>query len=535
MIFSRTEGFIDTEGFEKVVHKQRLFYYSGLFFMRGKKAGEESVLAFAEEYETTGNIPFIKMFGAFCLIICESDGKSIFFTDNSNLHCFFIGENYIGDNFLEIINCEKSSEFNMEALCEFFVLGGVYFGKTLVDGIHLTANDSYYIYSNGAMEQRDKGIGGIDGPSSIEDVSEFFRDIAYALSDQKVTLSLTGGYDSRMVFACIKDHVPTNVFISGNNEEDPDIVLAKKTARVAGQSLEVIKIEKPEISENYLRELFSYAQGCIPFVNDGFIQISTFIINRAKRGYDCYISGDGGVMHKDWWWIQDFPFYRRKHIDLNKFYDERIEYVNKFTPFGTKLLQPSKDLKNRFVNSISQYRRVLNTETYDFLYFNVNGPKIANHYSVYSKEIRSYAPLWEFEFVRYSYNLPRRKRFFYNSIREITTMNSRSIARVPTVYGTTASNEPLYIIRDIFFQCIDYSKKSIRMMGRKFLNKNLLTGNRRRWSGERDIRDLDISNRALIYCIDKGFIKQNTNLESLTYDTLGCMIQVYLLSNYMQK
>lgn len=534
MIFSIKEGFINTEGFEEVRYKEYTFYYSGVLYLRGKKAGRESVLAVAEEYEATGVIPFIKIYGAFYLIISKPDGETIFFTDNSNLHCFFMGESYIGDNFLELIKYEKSNEFNMEALCEFFVLGGVYFGKTLIDGIRLSSNDSYYIYTNNTIKEVTKDIGDIDAPSSISDVSEFFQDMAYALSDQKVTLSLTGGYDSRMVFACIKKHLPINVFISGNKEYNSDIIQAQKTAYAGGQTLEIINVEKPEVSEDYLTELFHYAQAIVPFVNDGYIRISSFIKNRKEQGYNCYLSGDGGAVHKDRLWTQDFPFYNKRKVDLKRYYNMRVHFTKQTIPIDKDILALSNELENRFINKISQFRKPSNSQSYDSFYYNINADKFAVQYSTHSKSVYSYAPLWELELVRYSYHLTRWERYFYKSVRKITTKNSRSIARVPTVYGTTASSEPLYLLRDIYFQLIDYFVRAIRMLGRKFLNKNLLVGNPSTWSVEDDIRNMDIANRALSYCIDKGFLKLDTRIESISYSTLGRAIQIYMLAEFMK-
>lgn len=533
MIFSRTEGFLSTEGFEKVIYKNYVYYYSGIIYLRGKKAGKESVCWIAEEYETTGIIPFTKIFGAFCLIIDKLDGESIFLSDNSNLHCFFIGGNYIGDNFLEIIRYEKSSEFNMEALCEFFILGGVYFGKTLVAGICLSSNDSYYVSVHDSIKEVTKGIGDIDEPSSINDVSEFFRDMAYSLSDYRLTLSLTGGYDSRMVYACLKDHIPIDVFMSGNNERDPDIISAKKVAQAGGQTLEVIKIEKPKINEEYLRELFQYSQGIAPFVNDGYMRISSFIKNRSLYDYDCYLTGDGGVLHKDWWWVQDLPFYKRKKVNIKRFYDQRIGDIDSSLTFDNKLSVLFETIRDRFITEIEQYIKRLNTQSYDSFYYHINGRKIVVHYSINSKTIASYAPLWELELVRYSYHLPRLQRFFYNSMRKIITENSRLIARVPTIYGTTSSSEPKYLLRDVLFQGVDYGKKAIRLGGRKLLNRSLFIGNLSTWSAENDIRGLDISHEALNYCKRQRFIDPSVTFQSVSYSCLGRIIQIYLLAEYM--
>jgi len=155
-------------------------------------------------------------------------------------------------------------------------------------------------------------------------------------------------------------------------------------------------------------------------------------------------------------------------------------------------------------------------------------------YTSYSKFISSYAPLWELELVRYSYHLPRRKRFFYNSMRDITTKANPAIARIPTGYGTTASNEAPYVIRDVFFQIVDYFKKACRLVSRKVLKKSLFVGRVTTWSTEQEVRELDLSKKALEYCIQKGYIAEGTNLSEISYSLLGRIIQIYMLADYLE-
>lgn len=63
MLFSITDGFVETDNFTKISYKNYTFYYCGLFFIRGKKEGRESIISVAQEYEQTGEWPFKKMFG----------------------------------------------------------------------------------------------------------------------------------------------------------------------------------------------------------------------------------------------------------------------------------------------------------------------------------------------------------------------------------------------------------------------------------------------------------------------------------------
>jgi hypothetical protein len=534
MIFSVDKGINKLDSFKSFSYKNYTYYYSGIIWAFDKKEGEETIHYLAQSYAINNCIPFDKLFGSFHCVIIKPNGEIIFFTDNSNMHCFFISNTTIGTNFLEVIKESDIKDLDLESISEFLALGNVYFGKTLVENINISSCNKYYIYSNGTIYEIDKKIDGIDGQSVIKDVNKYFEQMAYSLSDLKLTLSLTGGYDSRMVFACLKNHVPLDLFISGDNIKEKDIIYSEEVATIAGNKFKVIETIKPEITLEYIENLFYYSQGIIPFVNDGFFRISDFILDRAK-GYNCYLSGDGGVMHKDWWWLQDIPYYRRKKVDFDKFYYQRIRFSKENIPWGPSISEIGMNLDKRMIRKLTEFKKPLNTQTYDALYFNVNGKKTSMGYTIHSNHIPSYAPLWELELVKYSYNLPRRKRFFYRSIRTITTKASKEIARIRTNYGTTASSELVYITRDIFFQFVDYFKKAIRMLGRKFLNKNFFVGNSVTWSTESDIRKLSISQEAVDHLITIGIFKKNTKANELSFSILGRAIQIFLVYSFLNK
>jgi|LSQX01.2.fsa_nt_gb hypothetical protein len=534
MLLNYSKGFINYDEYQRVEYRSLNVYYRGIIWMRGKKAGRESIEYLIEKYVETGKIPYIELFGAFSCIVEHSDGRAILFTDNSNMHCFFVGDIAIGTNFLEVAKENDADSFDLDALCEFISLGGVYFGKTLLKGINLTNNNKAYIYDNGELIIIEKEIGGIDAPTSITDANKFFSEMAYALSEYKVTLSLTGGYDSRMVFACLNNYIPISTFISGDNDTDSDIVVSQRVTSAAGKEQELIRMPKPEISEDYIRYLFEYAQGVVPFLNDGYMRVSNFIQERADKGYNCYLTGDGGPRHKDWYWVQDFPFYRKKQTNVTRFYNQRIEDIKNYIPWGRILRGKYSQMQNRIVHTLSKFVKETNTQSYDSFGFEVLGDSTVKlPYSTFSEHIPSYAPLWELELVRYSYRLPRRKRFFNNSMRDITTKANPAISKIPTGYGTTASSELPYILRDVFFQLIDYFKKASRLLGRKVLKRSLFVGKVTTWTTEQEVRKLNLSSKALDYCIRQGYISEGKNTSDISYSFLGRIIQIYMLGDYL--
>jgi len=90
------------------------------------------------------------------------------------------------------------------------------------------------------------------------------------------------------------------------------------------------------------------------------------------------------------------------------------------------------------------------------------------------------------------------------------------------------------MMRDTFFQALEYSRKAARLLGRRLIKKNLFNGNVKRWSAEGDVRALEISRRSLEYCIKEGIIRRGTELAMVPYDVLGRMIQVYMLAERLE-
>ncbi|SDO96951.1 hypothetical protein SAMN04515624_10514 [Eubacterium maltosivorans] len=533
--FDKNKASLENIEFQKISYKNFVAYYQGIIWKKRKKAGKNTVISIIDEYIKSNNINFIDIYGAFSIVIVKPDNTIIFFTDNSNMRCFFIGNRTVSSSFLEIAKVEKIDQFDTESIYELLKFGCVYFGKTLLKGISISESDKFYVIKNEKCQCIDKKIGGIDNKTSIDDVNTFFEEMADALSECNITLSLTGGYDSRMVFACLNNYVPIDLFISGDNDEDSDIKIAKKVSEIANKDIDVIKVKKPKELDKKLNNFFEDADGVVSFVNNGFMRINNFLHERANKGYDCYLTGDGGVLHKDWWWIQDFPFYKKRNTNMKKFYSQRIDVFKVDGIFGKELKKYCDFYENDFYKKCKKYLKKYNSESYDSLYFSLNGKKTAINYNSDGKLINIYAPLWELELVRYSYHLPRTKRFYYNSMRTVTTKASPQIAKVKTNSGATESSQIRYILRDCIFFSIDYCKKAIRMLGRKLLKKNFFVGNPTTWSIEKEIRDANITNQALEFCKKCGFLNDKITLSELSFSVVGAIVQIYLLSIYLEN
>lgn len=512
-------------------------YVDGLFYVYGKKAGSESVEWMYNQILDTGCIPFEELRGAFSCVI-ERQNVITAFCDNSNMHCFYYSDRFLSSSFLKCVENEASSgsqlSFDLEAICEYLTLGNIYFDKTFFDSIHILNSEEFIEIKDGKIVVSKKPIGDIDEPSSVKSFEEFFDKLAYSLSEMRVCQALTGGYDSRLVYACMSNRIKDHPAISANDLNNPDVVCAQKVASANHDELEIIRIEKPVFSESMIYSLFEKNDGIVPMDIDGDIRLLTFKTKLAE-GYNALLTGDGGVLHKDWEWTQDFPFYNRRKSNARRFYRQRLYYLSTRDHLGEALQNSFNSQEKRFIKALDFIAKPINTQSYDSWYFRISSNWKTSYNINPTSTFISYAPLNEMDIVRYSYSLPRWKRFFFNSIRDTITSENKKVARIRTNYGTNSSNEPLLILIDVFYQSIEYMRKAYRLIGRKLIRKNVMSESILDWSLEKDIRSSDLAVNAINYSKQKKYINSEVVIEELSYAEVQRLIHIFCLFRFASE
>ena len=523
---------------------------SGLYYIGGKEvsANEKGIWiqGFAwtdleeniEDYciRNGRKICWENLFGAFSAFLALKD-EFIVFTDNSNLQCVYISDHAISDSFLEIIRHEKnkygSLHFDEDALTEYMVLGKYYLDKTLINGIRKSRSDEYYVISRKGTSKLlviKKGIGDICEPSKYESIPSFFKILNKRTLGRKILLAQTGGYDSRLINVLMNPEQNIQTFMQGNNIHSNDYIIAKKVAENTNRPFEYYGGEKRELTEELIREIFLQRDGMCFSITPSLIRTFDYTEYYNAKGYNLQFTGDGGVLHKDWEWMQDFPFYRKRSVNVNKFYNQRIAYEPKFSGLSNRILSNYLNVKGRICSELEKLAKGhINTEAYDLLYYYISADRSENyhvHYNGFSK----YAPLTEFELVKHSYHLLRRKRLFYNQIRSIITKTNIKVARIPTNYDTTASSELLYVIRDFFIQCKEYLVKMYRMMYRKIYKSNPKDKNAVWITEKLDLRQLAITRKAYDFCKKQDMLDTRCDINKFDNNRLSQLIYLYLLS-----
>ncbi len=508
-----------------------IIHVDGIIYVYGKKAGQESIEWMHKKILNEGYIPFDELHGAFSCIIHYPE-HAVVFCDNSNMHCIYYSDEILSSSFLKVVEYETGSGkqlcFNLEALCEYITLGNVYFGKTFFEGVRILDSTEIAEIKDGKILISKKPIGDIDDPSNVKSFSDYFDKLAFSLSDMRVSQALTGGYDSRLVYACLSNRIKDHPALSANDINSADVICARKVAIANQDELEVVTIDKPEFSEDLINTLFIKKDGIIPFDIDGDIRLLTFKTKLAEK-YNVHLTGDGGVLHKDWEWTQDFPFYKKRRSNAKRFYRQRLYYLSLKGHIGKALQDAFDDQERRFTIALESIAKSTNTQSYDSWYYRVSGNRRTDYSNNPVTGLVSYAPLDELDIVRYSYALPRWKRFFFNSMRETITKENKSIARIRTNYGTNASNESPYLFIDVFYQTVEFMRKACRLIGRKLIRKNVMSKSVLAWSLEKEMRDSNLAAKAINYSKQKKYLDSKVPMEKLSYAEIQRLIHIYYL------
>lgn len=531
LITKRGELRLDAEQILEQCFEGARHYVKGFFYLHGLQSGEESVAEVERARKNGEALPFRKMFGSYTYLIRQENGDCVFFPANSLMSCLYLSDAAVSDSYLELLEYHRENglplRFNAESLCEYYTMGNLYFDKTFVSEIRILPNECYVCFADGSLSVCEKGLGAFESRSSLESAQEYYDALAHALGNQKVASALTGGYDSRLIFAELQGKIPVHAFFSAN-VKTKDGEVAQRVAESVGAELEIFRTEQPELSEALLERIIISGDGIQPISIDSDCRTIGFREKLRADGYTVQLTGDGGVLHKDWEWMQDLPFYRRKKTNLPKYYSQRLAHSCAAPQLGERLKPLYETQKERIIEQLEPCVKSMNTESYDALYYYVNGNRIKLYNCARGRRFTAYAPMNELELVRYSYHLPRRKRFYYNQLRELTTASNKTIARIPTNYGTTASSEKRYLFRDGAVQIKEYAVKGARMIGRKLhlpaLDKGVLD-----WTLEPQLRALPLAKSALAWAKQTKLVDAAADTETLPYQQLSNLTHLYWL------
>jgi asparagine synthetase B (glutamine-hydrolysing) len=516
--------------------------WRGLVYILGISSGRESIIEFeknlnVEKLEDSIN----KLKGNYFIsIFSKQTNTNYCFIDNSGVFDVFYSFDKISTSFLDLVKLENLSadDLNVNAVIEFLNLGAIHQARTFFDTIKKIHFDEIILFSSsGDMKIINKKLAALDVSKNImnkEDFLNYFKDMALSLKNNKLSVDLTGGIDSRIMVTLLShNHLEFETSVAGS-DGDPDIEIAKKVAKSINRPLQITSREAYLDSEK-INGLFYFCDGLYDVLNT----YSAFKNHqdRKKRDINLIISGVGGELFKDFWWLQDFPSYSKSRSNIERLFNTRIAPIK----IANSILSDEFKIANsQFVpNTLENLRQFIadqNTKTYDKIYYYFKMQTHAGRLiTISTNYINSYAPLLEIDLVRYGYHLPRIKRFFNNFHREIITRTNAEVARIETTEGgMSISSESKYLLKDRVIYLKDKSKRLTKKLGQRFFKKTFFAEKYHQNNFFNKVRELEVTKSSLNQMIKYNIINGNTDISMIRDDQLGKIISLGLLLTFLE-
>jgi hypothetical protein len=532
--FSGVHG--DVSALSSVRIKRWEALWGGFVYLEGTPAGTQSVLKFLRESadDLTETSEHLKGIYFISLLDRQSGTRHAFIDPNGLYHAFCSGSS-VGTSFLELAAAERlgAKDIQPESLVEFFHFGALSFGTTFFSEIR-RLNPEHIVRLS--VDRKTTLV-----PRKLRDLSarpahnfeQCLASFAGSVADEQLSLDLTGGIDSRLLAVTLQHlGLPFELALSGT-EGNTDILIAQEVAEYLGRELHVTyhNVDNLEAS---LPKVFAACDGLFDVVRAHRpFQLHT---DRRDRGVSLSLSAAGGELFKDFWWLQDFPWYARKVPNIERLYATRIVPVEPphwYLTEGYRTL--SEQYRRRFCDRLSKYAVRGNTQTYDHIYYELKmrdyaGRFLTNHMGL----VRCYAPYLDREVAAIGYNLPRRIRTFNTFHRRTTTLYNPSVAIIGTTEGGMSVSSSW---RRLLGDTPKYVHDKFSRLTRKLKQRLLKTGgtndspnNPELWT---QARTLVKSRRSLDKLKDYGLIPGALQLNDLTSEHVGNILSLDLLFEHL--
>jgi Asparagine synthase len=510
--------------------------WHGLVYLKGRAAGLPSLQTFAEAAKTNLAAAAAELKGVFFVAVKHLEsGDCYAFVDNSALFHAYYSLRFVSTSFIELARLEELRPENLddESLVELFHFGTISFGRTLFSNIRKIDPDVIVcIKAGGTATLIPKPLPDI-AAAPDQPFEEFLRDFACSVAGKSISLDLTGGIDSRLLAAALSYYgLPFELAASGV-PRSRDLQIAEHVATVLGRNF-VPTYHNPDGAD--WEEILAVCEGmCDPAKAHRPIQLQQ---DRQRRGIEVALSGAGGELFKDFWWLQDFPLYRRRRSSLQRLYAFRLVAIEpQHSYLARRYRAVSKTYRSRTLLRLSRYIAETNTQTYDRIYYFFKMREFAGRFLTNSLQyLEVYAPYLERDAVRVGYGLSRGQRFFNRYHRELITRFHPGAAGIPTTEGgMSVSSKPRDLSVDLARYMADRCKRLARKAGQRVLSKSYFQESANHPHLAACLRELVVTRRSVERLQEEGILRRSLQATTVRPGYLGTILALDWLLEMLEQ
>jgi hypothetical protein len=511
----------------------------GLVYVDGKQAGSNSVKHFLQQLPRGLAAAVEELKGIYFIVLVDrSSGDTYAFTDGSGLLHVFHSADGVSDSFLDLVAHDKLqvSDLSPEALLEFFHFGFLSFGKTFFDSIkRLDPHQIARVDGGGRLTFIPKSTMGSDQPTPTRGFEDLLQSFATSCRQETISVDLTGGIDSRLL-AVVLEYlgVPFDLAVSGA-PANPDVAIAIEVSKLLNRELYVKQHDITDF-EASLPSLFTLGDGLFDLSRcHEPLQLQR---ERVAREVTLMVAGPGGELFKDFWWLQDFPFYAKRRPNLSRLYSTRITPVEPVHGYLTdRYATIGRRYETWYLEQLRSYVVEGNTQTYDNIYrcvkmADVNGRFVSNHVQL----LQCYLPFLEPQIAAVGYRLPRSTRFFNRFHRQTITRYRPDVAALHTTDGgmSVSSKAPL-IAGDMGKYVVDKFSRLVRKFGERMFHRRAPQVSTKDSGFDAALRNCAATQKAFEDLRNRGIMRADVGLHDIKDSYLGNVLTLGMLFEHLEQ
>lgn len=310
MIFERQSISDDAvaSGYDRLETGDFIAIWKGFLFLRSFVAGHDSVVALLDSFRRLGpEKALAQPRGSFLLCVLDKRSQEAFScVDPFGLMRLFVAGPLLSDDLFGLIGRLGFGERHLDASSlAFFLRFGFYgLGRTIDRRVRFISGDEIARLSpGGELGWLHKSLPDFRSLQQEFDFDAYVRDINTAIQGQRASLDLTGGYDSRLLAACLKDSIAETA--TTGQPGNLDLRIARNVAMALKLPHAAARHDISGLDDRawILLRLTHGQSGILTY--DHVWQLTR---ERQARGITLVIAGIGGELWKDILWLQDLPF-----------------------------------------------------------------------------------------------------------------------------------------------------------------------------------------------------------------------------------
>ena len=519
--------------------------WKGNIFLPGCLAGEATIERLLERLGTEPLAAVLPtLHGVYGLFVYDhAAGKWWVATDNTGLYRIYYTTSAVATGFLELAGSDPDSHRHVddEAVLEFIAMGANFGRHTPIATIKKLRRQEILELDPGAtpaVRLLEKPLAWFQGDADAY-VLDYFANLAHALSAKRVSVDITGGFDSRVI-ACLLDRagLPFESALFSADETSNEAVSARAVAAVLDRPLH-FHVHDIATLEDDLYDVF--------LAGDGLTEIPRLhrdrqlCLRRLARGVELMVHGGGGEFFRDHYYVHDFPRYGSSRIDIAKFYHLRVVPIRlpaaQLTAAAAKLLQA---LEARTIARFETCRQPTNNATYDRIFLDYRvpefyGPTFSNYLNM---GLQVEGPYLDFKVATAAIQLSPWSRFFMLWHRRMLTTHCPALAELRTAEGYTASSRPTRLLAELGTYARVQAGRVGRKLGERYLGKVLFhkVGEFEADApGYREaLRGSALFASALTRLQQQGIIAEQIEIEKIANPHVGRIITMGTLLNHLE-